>query len=144
MTLMGALRDNSSHVVFSLACFFICSDFQTMLCGAPGVRKGCPGDVWEWQKKSKWKKKRVGLLSALYLTRSCWPLTAVCIGLLCNISFGRKKKKLKNHQLNHSLVPLQSGREYDHFHVPSYITDFKVKWIWKIRFLIATSGPTMF
>lgn len=89
MTLMGALSDNSSRVVFSLTCFFICSGFQTTLCGAPGVPQGCPADVWERQKKSA---QRVGLLSALYLTLSCRPLTVVCIGLLCNISFGRKKK----------------------------------------------------
>ena len=92
MTLVGALSDNSSRVVFSLTCFFTCSDFQTTLCGAPGVPQGCPGDVWEWQNKTA---QRVGLPSALHLTLSCWPLTVVCVGLLCNISFGRKKKSLK-------------------------------------------------
>ena len=63
-----------------------------MLCRAGGVPKGCPRDVWEGQKKGE---QRVRLLSVLYFTLSCWPLAVVCIGLLCNISFAGKKKRLK-------------------------------------------------
>lgn len=88
MMLMGALRDNSSHVVFSLACFFICSDFQTTFCGAPGVPQGCPGDVWEWQKKSTEGGAAVSPLShpELLAFNCCMYWTSVIFPL------GEKKK----------------------------------------------------